>query len=139
MKKLFSLLAAAALAASVTPALAQQQGQDGQQKAQQGQQGQQGRQGQAGQQGRQAAFGYRGQHVMQGKITDIDRDKGTVKLDTPDGSVSLHFPPASLQGLNEGDTVDVSLAIKPLQQQRQQGGQPGQRGQQGQQPGGTQR
>lgn len=129
MKKLFSLLAAAALAASVTPALAQQQGQDGQQKAQQGQQGQ------AGQQGRQAAFGYRGQHVMQGKITDIDRDKGTVKLDTPDGSVSLHFPPASLQGLNEGDTVDVSLAIKPLQAQQPQR----QPRQQGQQPGGTQR
>ena len=40
-----------------------------------------------------------GEHVMTGRITTVDKDKG--------------FPSAALRNLNKGDQVTVSLGITP--------------------------
>ena len=57
--------------------------------------------------------GYMGEHTMTGKITDIDKEKGHVKVDAQGEKLELHFPQSALRNLNEGDQVTVSLAIKP--------------------------
>jgi hypothetical protein len=55
----------------------------------------------------------RGQHKMMGEVTKIDSTKGMVTLKTDEGSMDLHFPPSALQGIKEGDRVEVQLAIRP--------------------------
>ena len=123
MKKLFSLLAVAALATGVGSAWAEgQQGHQGQAQPGQGQT-QKGQTAQAGQ-----------RHVLQGRITDIDKNEGSVKVQTARGEINLNFPPASLSGLNQGDEVNLEVAIRPATPQQppksKQQQQPGQ-----QQPG----
>jgi hypothetical protein len=62
-----------------------------------------------------AAQGYLGQHTMTGRITDIDKSDGSVTIQAEGGKeMDLHFPPSALQTLNEGDQVQVQLAIKPM-------------------------
>jgi hypothetical protein len=56
---------------------------------------------------------YMGEHAMTGKITDIDKDKGRVKIDAQGEKLELHFPQSALRNLNEGDQVTVTMAIKP--------------------------
>jgi Cu/Ag efflux protein CusF len=55
----------------------------------------------------------RGQHKMMGEVTKIDSTKGLVTLKTDEGDMDLHFPPSALQGIKEGDRVEVQLAIRP--------------------------
>ena len=57
--------------------------------------------------------GYMGEHTMTGRITDIDKEKGHVKVESEGEKLELHFPQNALRNLNEGDQVTVSLAIKP--------------------------
>ncbi len=57
--------------------------------------------------------GMRGQHRMMGEVTKIDAAKGMVSVKTDEGDMDLHFPPSALQGLKEGDRVEVQLAIRP--------------------------
>jgi hypothetical protein len=57
--------------------------------------------------------GYMGEHSMTGKITDIDKEKGRVKVDAQGEKLDLHFPQSALRNLNEGDQVTVTLGIKP--------------------------
>ena len=57
--------------------------------------------------------GAMGEHSMTGKITDIDKEKGRVKVDAQGEKLDLHFPQSALRNLNEGDQVTVTLAIKP--------------------------
>jgi hypothetical protein len=57
--------------------------------------------------------GFVGEHTMTGKITDIDKEKGRVTVDTEGESLDLHFPKNALENLKKGDEVTVSLAIKP--------------------------
>ena len=57
--------------------------------------------------------GPRGQHKMMGEVTKIDSSKGMVTLKTDEGDLDLHFPPSALQGIKEGDRVEVQLAIRP--------------------------
>jgi len=59
------------------------------------------------------AAGPRGQHKMMGEVTKIDEAKGTVSLKTDEGDMDLHFPPAALKGIKEGDRVEVQMAIRP--------------------------
>jgi len=59
------------------------------------------------------AAGARGQHKMMGEVTKIDEAKGTVSLKTDEGDMDLHFPPAALKGIKEGDRVEVQMAIRP--------------------------
>jgi hypothetical protein len=57
--------------------------------------------------------GYMGEHSMTGKITDIDKDKGHVKVEAQGEKLELHFPQSALRNLNEGDQVTIMLGIKP--------------------------
>jgi hypothetical protein len=60
-----------------------------------------------------AAGSMRGQHRMMGEVTKVDATKGTVSLKTDEGDMDLHFPPSALQGIKEGDRVEVQMAIRP--------------------------
>ena len=55
----------------------------------------------------------RGQHKMMGEVTKIDSAKGMVTVKTDQGDMDLHFPPSALQGIKEGDRVEVQLAVRP--------------------------
>ncbi|MDI1476613.1 hypothetical protein [Polyangium sp. y55x31] len=137
MKKLFGLMAAAALATTAGLAMAeegaQQQQQPQQGAAQQQQQGagqQQGMQQhkQQQQRGQKMAQAGIGRHEVTGRIVDIDKQKGDVKVQTDRGQLDFYFPPASLQNYNQGDEVRLDVVLRPAQpqqqQQRQQGQQP---------------
>ena len=54
-----------------------------------------------------------GEHVMTGRITSIDKDKGRVTVEAQGEELDLHFPSAALQNLKKGDQVTVSLGITP--------------------------
>ena len=70
--------------------------------------------GTTGKSGAKTAAGtMRGQHRMMGEVTKIDSTKGTVTLKTEEGDLDLHFPPSALQGIKEGDRVEVQMAIRP--------------------------
>ena len=57
--------------------------------------------------------GYMGEHTMTGRITDLDKDTGEVKVNAEGQELRLHFPKTALQSFNKGDQVTVSLGIKP--------------------------
>jgi len=136
MNKLFGLMMASALAVGASAAMAddttqqhgqtgaQQQGQTGAQQGQTGaqQQTKQGMQGKTGGQTHTQKQAGMGLHEVQGHIVDIDKAKGNVKVQTDQGQLEFLFPPASLQGLNQGDAVRLEVAIKPAlkTQQKQQ-------------------
>ena len=54
----------------------------------------------------------RGQHAMKGKVTDLDKEKGLMTLETGVGDLKLHFPPTSLQGVEQGDTLSIQLGFQ---------------------------
>jgi hypothetical protein len=60
-----------------------------------------------------AGGAMRGQHRVMGEVTKIDQSKGRVSLKTDMGDMDLHFPPSALQGIKEGDRVEVQLALRP--------------------------
>ncbi|TKD02029.1 hypothetical protein [Polyangium fumosum] len=126
MKKLFGLMAAAALVVSAGAVRAeegaQQQPQQGaapQPQQQQPQQQMQQRKEQAKQQAAQkmAQAGI-GRHQVTGRIVDIDKEKGDLKVETERGQLEFNFPPASLQNYKEGDQVRLDVVIRPAQQQQ---------------------
>ena len=47
-----------------------------------------------------------------GRITDLDKDTGEVKVNSEGQELRLHFPKTALQSFNKGDQVTVSLGIK---------------------------
>ena len=51
-----------------------------------------------------------GAHSMTGTITMIDHSTGMLTLKTSEGDLNLHFPPATVQKLKEGDTITVHLS-----------------------------
>jgi hypothetical protein len=51
-----------------------------------------------------------GAHSMTGTITMIDHSTGMLTLKTSEGNLNLHFPPATVQELHEGDTITVHLS-----------------------------
>ena len=55
----------------------------------------------------------RAEHRVTGEVARIDHAKGLVTLKTAEGAMDLHFPPSALQGINEGDRVDVELGLRP--------------------------
>lgn len=124
MKKLFGLMAAAALVTTAGLAMAeegtqQQQPQQGAQQQQQGaQQQQQGMQQHKQQRGQKMAQAGIGRHQVTGRIVDIDKEKGDLKVETERGQLEFNFPPASLQNYNEGDQVRLEVLIRPAQQQQ---------------------
>jgi hypothetical protein len=49
---------------------------------------------------------------MEGTVSKIDHNKGTLELKTQDGTVlSLHFPAEAIKGLKEGDQAAVRMKI----------------------------
>jgi len=129
MKKLLGLMAAAALTASAGFVMAE--GDTHQQKGAEQQQPKQG--------GQKQAAAQLKHHQVTGRIVDIDKDKGELKIETNQGQLEFDFPPASLQGYSEGDEVRLDVSIRPAPQKQQGGQQQKQPAQpQGQQPGGQQ-
>lgn len=61
--------------------------------------------------GMAGAAGMMGQHPMSGTVTKIDHKTGMLTLKTGVGNLQLHFPPSSLEGVKEGDTITVHLAF----------------------------
>ena len=57
---------------------------------------------------------YTGRHTMAGEVVKIDQKSGQITLKTPEGKLSLHFPPSALAQMKKGDKVSVELAIKPI-------------------------
>ncbi|MDI3289670.1 hypothetical protein [Polyangium sp. 15x6] len=110
MKKLFGLMAAAALATTAGLAMAEE---GTQQQPQQG--AQQQHKQQRAQKMAQAGIG---RHQVTGRIVDIDKEKGDLKVETERGQMEFNFPPASLQNYNEGDQVRLEVLIRPAQQQQ---------------------
>jgi hyperosmotically inducible protein len=55
-----------------------------------------------------------GRHTMTGEVTKIDRTQGHLQLKTAEGEVELHFPPATLQNVNEGDRIAVDVSMRPV-------------------------
>ena len=51
-----------------------------------------------------------GAHSMTGTVTMIDHSTGMLTLKTSEGDLNLHFPPATVQTLHEGDTITVHLS-----------------------------
>jgi hypothetical protein len=52
-----------------------------------------------------------GQHSMSGKVTKLDATTGMLSLDTKEGKLELHFPPASLANVKVGETMTVYLSF----------------------------
>ncbi len=55
---------------------------------------------------------FTGRHTMEGEVTRIDQNKGTVSVKTAEGTLDLHFPPSALANIKKGDRVSVELALK---------------------------
>jgi hypothetical protein len=51
-----------------------------------------------------------GKHSMTGTVTMIDHKTGMMTLKTAEGDLMLHFPPATVQQLKEGETITVHLS-----------------------------
>lgn len=52
-----------------------------------------------------------GRHNMTGKIDKIDHAKGTLVLKHGAADMLLHFPPAAIKDLKNGDTITVHLGF----------------------------
>jgi len=53
-----------------------------------------------------------GEHEMSGTVQKINHEKGTFQLKTHEALLSLHFPPAAIKDVKNGDTLTVHLAFK---------------------------
>lgn len=56
----------------------------------------------------------RGAHDMKGLVTHADHRTGMVELTAGSLELRLHFPPPTIQTLNEGDTLFVRLGVKEI-------------------------
>jgi hypothetical protein len=52
-----------------------------------------------------------GSHSMTGKVDKIDPAKGTLMLKHGAADMLLHFPPATIKDLKNGDTITVHLGF----------------------------
>ena len=50
-------------------------------------------------------------HTMSGEVTKVDPKRGWIDVKTPEGSMKLHFPPGSLDGVKKGNSVTVELGM----------------------------
>lgn len=55
--------------------------------------------------------GMMGEHTMTGTIKTIDHKTGQVELESKPVNLSVHFPPADLKDLKEGDKITVHLSF----------------------------
>lgn len=52
-----------------------------------------------------------GMHAMTGTVDKVDHAKGTLTLKNSAADMALHFPPASIKDLKNGDTITVKLGF----------------------------
>ncbi|HZW24328.1 MAG TPA: hypothetical protein VFF26_02490 [Gallionella sp.] len=52
-----------------------------------------------------------GAHAMTGTVDRIDHAKGTLMLKNSVADMMLHFPPASIKDLKNGDTITIKLGF----------------------------
>ena len=52
-----------------------------------------------------------GAHSMTVKVTSVDKTTGIVHAGEGDHALVLHFPPASLANVNDGDSIVVHLSF----------------------------
>lgn len=78
--------------------------------AQSGEKGHEGEKGAAGMEMKHEA--KKGKHKMSGTVTQIDKEKGTLTLDTEPTDLELHFPAESIKDLQEGDKITVYLGYE---------------------------
>lgn len=60
------------------------------------------------------AHDFKGVQTLTGEVTKIDPQKGMLTLKTDRGSFDLSFPPASLQGVKQGERINVQLGFRPV-------------------------
>jgi hypothetical protein len=48
--------------------------------------------------------------TVDGEVTKVDAKKGWIDVKTRDGRMTLHFPPAALEGVKVGDRVSIEVA-----------------------------
>ncbi len=54
---------------------------------------------------------WQGQHTMSGTVTAVDHTTGMLSLNTHEGELKLHFPPAAVKEVKTGETLTVSLGF----------------------------
>lgn len=52
-----------------------------------------------------------GEHDMSGTVSKLDKKKGTFVLKTGAGPLQLHFPPAVMKDVSNGDKITVHLGL----------------------------
>src|SRR4030095_3136343 len=53
-----------------------------------------------------------GRHTMEGKVTSVSTKTGWVHVKTSEGTIIVHFPPASLADVKKRDTIAAHPAMK---------------------------
>jgi osmotically-inducible protein OsmY len=56
----------------------------------------------------------KGEHNVTGEVASVDHQSGKVAVKTDTGTLDLHFPPSSIQGLQQGDRIDVELGFRKV-------------------------
>ncbi|MGH6828626.1 MAG: hypothetical protein ACREFW_06925 [Rhizomicrobium sp.] len=56
-----------------------------------------------------------GSHSMMGTVTDVDSQTGMIDVDAGSHALKLHFPPASLANVKDGDKITVHLSFSKSQ------------------------
>jgi osmotically-inducible protein OsmY/sporulation protein YlmC with PRC-barrel domain len=54
---------------------------------------------------------FKGVNTVTGEVTSVDRQSGLVTVDTDQGTMEVHFPPAALQSLERGDRITVGMGF----------------------------
>lgn len=58
------------------------------------------------------AMDMMGEHDMSGTVRKVNHKTGTFDLKTHEGTLRLHFPPATLKDVKNGDTLTVHLGFR---------------------------
>ena len=58
------------------------------------------------------AHDFKGVQTLTGEVSKIDHQKGSLTLKTDSGSFDFSFPPSSLQGVKQGERINVQLGFK---------------------------
>lgn len=61
--------------------------------------------------GKHSMNGMEGMHAMPATVTSVDKQTGLVEVTSEGMSLRVHFPPASLANLNNGDKITLHLGF----------------------------
>ncbi|MDE2155162.1 MAG: hypothetical protein KGJ32_04600 [Xanthomonadaceae bacterium] len=63
-----------------------------------------------GHHGMMRARNVRGMHMMPATVTEVNKETGMVSVNAEGMALKVHFPPASVADLKEGDKITLHLA-----------------------------